>query len=826
MPHNTHVYEFGPYRLDPNQRVLTRAGDNVSLTPKAIEILLMLVVNAGHLVEKDQLLKEVWPDTFVEESNLSQNIFILRRALGDERAGPRYIETVVRRGYRFVATVEVVDRDENPEIHVPAEAAQRAVVAVLPFINATGDQEVEYLAEGVTDNIINSLSRVSKLRVMSRSSILRYKTKELDPQQIGHQLGASAVLIGKINSRRSGIAISVELVDASTGWQLWGESFDCESKDILEIQDAITRQLLASLKLQLSGDEEKRVTARYTENAEAYQAYLEGRYHWSRYTRKGIEKAIGHFRHAIELDQNYALAYAAIVDCYLRLATNYLPPEDDMPRSAIELASEGVAYNEPDQRLKLRFEWDWKGAERELRRANELKTDYPSAHQWYAAYLTSQQLYEETCLSNRTGNQPKPKAKNRTSHGALPIQIVSLELTPTEQVPVYCAIAREQIDTGNYEAACKVLQPWWVFGNWPKLDGLNQQCCADLLFTAGELAGCVASTRQLPRGQKHGEELLNGAIALFEQSAFRLRAAEGRIELALCYYRQGLFDIGRSTLIRVLNDLSDENWELRSLALIRLASVERHAGHLKDALARLTEAAAIVELSGPWATGRCHLELASTFMDLAIADEVTSHFDEAKHFYYKALNEFEAVGNHRLTAITENNLGYLMLLLQEFSDAEAHLLRARKEFDFFNDRIRCAQVDDSLARLYFAQKKFNSARVAIERAVGIMESGDEDALLAEALTTKGMIYCGLKRHSQAQRILESAYRLAQRCGDMEGAGRALMILSEDIPSMPEKEEKKDVAARLADLLASSPQLSIPRRLQKCLAVFRRSADSD
>src|ERR1044071_1227782 len=360
MPHNNHLaYEFGPYRLDPHERVLTRAGDTISLTPKATEILLLLVVNAGQLVEKDELLQQVWPDTFVEESNLSQNIFTLRRALGDERAGPRYIETVARRGYRFVATVRVVGPDENHQMLAPAavDVVQRTVVAVLPFTNSTGDPDVEYLADGVTDNIINNLSRVAKLRVMSRSAIFRYKTKELDPQPIGRELGASAVLVGKINARPSGVAISVELVEASTGWQLWGESFDCDNKDILEIQDAITRQLLISLKLQLSGDEEKRVTARYTENAEAYQAYLEGRYHWSRYTRKGIEKAIGHFRRAIDLDPNYALAYASIIDCYLRLATNYLPPEVDMPQLLFACRQ----TDDSNPKIKLRFEWDWKG---------------------------------------------------------------------------------------------------------------------------------------------------------------------------------------------------------------------------------------------------------------------------------------------------------------------------------------------------------------------------------------------------------------------------------------------------------------------------------
>src|SRR5689334_18189566 len=396
MPHTPHsCYEFGPYRLNPGQRLLTRDGDNIALTPKAADILTLLVMNAGNLVEKDDLLKEVWAGTFVEDANLTQNIFLLRRALGDDRAVPKYIQTVARQGYRFIASVKAYDGEEPEASEAEPEALPnddiaprpRIVVAVLPFINATDDDSLEYLAEGITDNTINHLSRVSALRVMSRSAVFRHKRNELDPQMLGKELGASAVLVGTISARPKGIAIGVELVDVATGWQLWGESFDSESKDLLEIQDAITRQLLVNLKLKLTGEEEKRVTARYTENAQAYQAYLEGRYHWSRYTRTGMEKAIGHFREAIKLDPNYALAYSAIVDCHLRLATNYLPPEGDVswlreahPKPAIS------PVDESEHRIKLRFEWDWKGVQRERRRANELKTDYPSAHQWYVAY--------------------------------------------------------------------------------------------------------------------------------------------------------------------------------------------------------------------------------------------------------------------------------------------------------------------------------------------------------------------------------------------------------------------------------------------------------
>jgi len=534
MPHNV-CYEFGPYRFDVSKRVLTRGSEAIYLAPKATDILIILVMNAGELVEKDELLKSVWPDTFVEESNLTQNIFTLRRAFGDERADPRYIETVTRRGYRFIAPVKVLGADQT-EATDPAGSSERRVLAVLPFLNTTGDPELEYLAEGLTDNIINNLSRVSQLRVMSRSGVLRYKTRELDPQRAGKELGVNAVLVGRISSRGAAVAIAVELVDSGTGWQLWGESFDSQTKDILEIQDAITRNLLAALKLRLSGDEETRVTARYTENAQAYEAYLEGRYHWSRYTRKGIEKAIKHFRHAIELDPNYALAYAGIIDCYLRLATNYLPPEDDTPRWRSDAHNFNGSESEFEQRIKLRFEWDWKGVERELRRANELKNTYPSAHQWYVAYRFSKQLYTDSVLGKQSKNQSMTR---KESDSKLASQIPSIQLTPTEEVQILCSVARDQIVLGNFEAARLLLQRWYEPGKWPKLDCLNPYAAADLLFTLGTLLGVLAGTKKMVHGHRRAEAFLHGAIALFEQLGIKSRSAETQVELARCYYRQG-----------------------------------------------------------------------------------------------------------------------------------------------------------------------------------------------------------------------------------------------------------------------------------------------
>lgn len=819
MPHSPR-FEFGPFQLDLNDRLLTRAGEVISLRPKATEILVRLVQNAGQITKKDELLKEVWPDTFVEESNLSQTIFMLRKALGDDRSEPRYIETVPRRGYRFVAAV----RDEEPKT-AQRDALARAttdsviqpqVVAVLPFLNHTGNPELEYLADGITDKLINNLSRLSKVRVLSHSAVSVFKTRATIPQQVAKELGAAVVLCGKLSARPNGIAIGVELVDTSTGWQLWGESFDSASKDLHEIQDVITQDLLKALKLTLIGDEEKQITTRYTENAAAYESYLEARRHWSSHTRSGIERAILHFRQAIDRDPNYALAYSGIIDCILRLATNYLPPEN-----VVYTAASHYGSDESNSEVNLRFDWDCKSVERELRRANDLKTGYPCVHQWYAAYKRTLQLYEKSCAVNGSENWAKPAA-SRDFHLSPPVQIAALELTPNEEVQVCCAIGREQIDIGNYKAACRILRPWWSFGVWPKLEGLNYRSCADLLFTVGELAGCVASTKQLPGGQKHSEELLNGSIALFEQLGIRKLAAEGRIELAYCYFRQGLYDVGRATLTRVLAEITVDCWELRSLALIRLGALERHAGRVKEALTILSEATTLAKLCGPWATGRCHLELASTYSELAIADKLANYFDEAKTFYSRALYEFVGIGNHRLSAITQNNLGVTMLSIGDYNTAELHLLQARKTLDSFDDRIRCAQVDDSLAQLYVAQERFNDADISIQRAIQTIEKGDEDAFLTEALTTKGLIYCKLKRHSQAKTVLENAYRLAQRCGDIEGAGKSLAVLVEEMFDLLGPEEQSDIAIRVVEIVRSSQGLSINKRLQKCLAITHRT----
>ena len=803
MPHSKNLsYDFGPFRFDVSLRVLTRDGEVISLGDKAVEVLLLLLQNAGNLVGKEDLMKEVWPDSFVEDSNLTQNIHTLRRVLGDDRVSPRYIETVPRRGYRFVAEVRKSETAPHSfQLNERGEPGDGRTgpppkLGVLPFVNATGSEGFEYLAEGISDNIINNLSRISKLRVMSRSFMFRYKGTALEPKKIAFEMKLDAMLAGKITSRPTGLTISAELVDGN-GFMLWGDSFDCELKDILEIQDEIARQISAALRLKLTGEEEKRITTRYTENSDAYQAYMEGRFHWSRYTRSEIEKAIEHFRAAIELDPNYALAYSGIVDCYLRLATNYLPPENYLTQCEEldhrEIANgdwwSGIAPQSSDSKLRLRHEWDWKGAEREIRRANELKTDYPAAHQWQVAHHRARHIAvsnhpELERISAIATAQRRPSTLN-----------AGVTLTPSEQVQVFCTIAREQIAVGNYEGANLIIGSWLPSLGWPRLDKLNSHTAADLLFTLGTLIGYVSSTGQVSRGQKRAESFLNGAIAILEQLNSRVRAAETRIELARCYYWQGFFDEAREALSLALSDLPEDEAELKSLCLLLFGTVERDSGRLAESLSKLEEAATLAT-SGQLITGRCHHELAITLKELAISNGKEESYDRAARHFQHALNECEAIGNHRHTAAVENNLGYFLLHLGRFVECEVHLTNALNLFSSFADHVRGAQVQETLTQLYLAINKLPEAESAITEAVETLERTDGGALLAEALITKGVVASRQQRFTEARACFEGANRVAEQTGDCEGARRSLMTMYEEIGSGLSQDEAAELGRRL------------------------------
>jgi signal transduction histidine kinase/ActR/RegA family two-component response regulator len=386
----------------------------------------------------------------------------------------------------------------------------------------------------------------------------------------------------------------------------------------------------------------------------------------------------------------------------------------------------------------------------------------------------------------------------------------------SQRVLACCTIAREKIEIGDYDAGCTVLASWWKVGEWPNLKGLNGLAAAELLLTTGSLTDAVARVTRMVGGQRLAEALISGSLALFDHLSENTRAVDARIELGCCYYHQGLFDIAHSTLQSCVVSLTDKDYELRAVAQIRLAIVERHSGRLHEAHSLLEQVSSVEDMISRSTKGRFHTEMANTLKEFGVAEGEKHYFDRALHHYKEASSQFEKVGNLRYTAAVENNRGYLLLSLQRFKESQSHLERARTLFDRLGDAFGCAQVDETLAQLYVTGEDYELARRVIERAVSTLEGSGEDALLAEALTTQGLILCRLGQRNEAKPIIERARRVAERCGDREGAGRALLILIEEMCDQLADDERREIGAQANQLLANSQQQATRERLRKCL----------
>jgi serine/threonine protein kinase/Tfp pilus assembly protein PilF len=267
-------------------------------------------------------------------------------------------------------------------------------LAVLPFINANGDPKNEYLSDGVTESIINNLSQLTQLQVMARGTVFTYKGKEVDPRKVGRDLKVDAVVTGSITQQGDNLIVQADLVNVTNGVQLWGEQYNRKVSDVLAVQQDISKQISDQLRLKLTGEEKKRLANSYTENNEAYEFYLKGRFYWNRRTAEGLKRAVEYFENAIHLDPNYALAYAGLADCYAVFSTyDVLPPRESYPlaeKAAMEALKMNEALAEPHAALGLMkevYDWDWPGAEREFKRAIELDPNYATGHQWYGQYF-------------------------------------------------------------------------------------------------------------------------------------------------------------------------------------------------------------------------------------------------------------------------------------------------------------------------------------------------------------------------------------------------------------------------------------------------------
>jgi serine/threonine protein kinase/tetratricopeptide (TPR) repeat protein len=275
-------------------------------------------------------------------------------------------------------------------------------LAVLPFVNLSGDPEMEYLSDGITDTLINSLSQLRKLRVVPRSLTFRYKGREVDPQRVGSELNARAVLTGRVMQRGDTLLIGTELMDVAKLSQLWGAQYNRKMADIFVLQEEIAREISEKLRLQLTGEEKKRLTKRATGNKEAYQLYLKGRYWWNKRTEEGLNKGIEYYQQAIGKDPTYALAYAGLSDSYTSVAIfGFVPPNEAFPRAkeaalkALEIDDTLAEAHASLAFVKSAYDWDWSGAEREFQRAIALNSGSAYAHYFYSVTLRKTGRFDE-----------------------------------------------------------------------------------------------------------------------------------------------------------------------------------------------------------------------------------------------------------------------------------------------------------------------------------------------------------------------------------------------------------------------------------------------
>ena len=443
-------FEFGRFRLDPAEKVLLSDGQPISLTPKAFETLLALVENSGHVLEKDELLRLVWPNTFVEEGTLVQNIATLRKALGEGPDQRSYIETIPRRGYRFSGAVKRVEAGTAPEAprnrvsrrviaavaaaavlllagwmagkriwpsSVPARA--KIMLAVLPFVNLSGDPGEDYFGNGLTEEMIAQLGALqpARLGVIARMSAMQYKDTKKDIRQIGRELGVDYILEGSVRRDGERVRITAQLIQVKDQTHLWARNYDRSLRDILSLQSDVAGAIAQEIALRLTPESNARLASASPLDAQAYELYLKGRYSWNKRTEGGFLKAIDYFNQAIARDPNYAKAHAGLADAYALLGSlpnAALSRPEAMRRAkasalrAIELDDSLAEAHTSLAFVLAQYEWDWPGSGREFRRALQLNPNYATAHQWYGMWFMAHGRFDEALEEERLAHEADP----------------------------------------------------------------------------------------------------------------------------------------------------------------------------------------------------------------------------------------------------------------------------------------------------------------------------------------------------------------------------------------------------------------------------------
>jgi DNA-binding winged helix-turn-helix (wHTH) protein/TolB-like protein/Tfp pilus assembly protein PilF len=449
------VYEFGEFVLDPDEKTLFVGGTPVHLPAKEFETLLLLVEHNGHALTKEEMMSAVWQDAFVEESNLAKQISRLRKVINTN--GEEYIETLPKHGYRFKADLRrtkvepgeplilekrtvrrvrlAVENESAPQLALPGARVhlftKRRVtvgallaiaglaglgywvnrtpatprlesIAVIPIKAYSEDEKDRLLAAGLTDALMTKLGALKPVVVRPASAVEQFVNVGTDSADIGRKLNVGSVLEGSVREADGKLRVNMRLVDAQTGQQIWSDRFDGAFTDMFELEDRISEKVARTLMPTVTGDPAGRLTRRYTDNADAYDAYIRGRYLLAKRTEDGFRRAIEYFNDAVAKDPNYALAYSGLADCYILLGvwgTN--SPNEVFPQA--RQAAEKALQSDPElpeALVSLAFVewvhgWEFEKAGTNFRRAIELNPNYATAHHWYSYYLVSQGRNDE-----------------------------------------------------------------------------------------------------------------------------------------------------------------------------------------------------------------------------------------------------------------------------------------------------------------------------------------------------------------------------------------------------------------------------------------------
>jgi TolB-like protein/DNA-binding winged helix-turn-helix (wHTH) protein/Tfp pilus assembly protein PilF len=444
MPLDQQTIRFGTYTVNLQSGELYKNGAKINLPGQSFQVLTSLLERPGDVVTRKALEEKLWPDGTVVDYEHSLNAAVkrLREALGDSAENPRFVETIPRRGYRFIYPVEGHEskrrrwvwavglavlpaalilllslnvgnlRDRLLGRPLPGEITS---IAVLPLDNLSGDPEQEYFAVGMTEALLTELGKIGALRVISRQSVMQYKGSDKPLSEIARELNVDAVIEGSAVREGKRVRITIQLIQAVPEQHLWAESYERDFTSVLGLQGEMARAIARQVRATVTPEEAVRLASARPVDSEAHTAYLKGRYFWNKArTEENLSKSVEYYEQAVDIDPNYALAYAGLADAinmyagYVGPAKKWFPQARETALKALEIDETLAEAHTALGATSLFYDWDWAGAEREFKRALELNRGYSSAHQFYSVYLVAMGRFDEAIAEAKRAHQLDP----------------------------------------------------------------------------------------------------------------------------------------------------------------------------------------------------------------------------------------------------------------------------------------------------------------------------------------------------------------------------------------------------------------------------------